>query len=106
MTIGHGYPITYNDPDLGRRMLPTLERVAGTDRVVEALPRTGAEDFSYFQQRVPGLYFWLGVRPENVVEADAAPNHSPRFILDEGALVLGVRAMANLAIDYLRSAED
>jgi amidohydrolase len=99
-----GYPVTVNDADLGRRMRPTLERVAGPGRVVTPLPRTGSEDFGHFAQRVPGFYFWLGVRPADVSPDEAAANHSPRFFVDESALGLGVRALAGLAIDYLGSA--
>ncbi|MDH3211308.1 MAG: amidohydrolase [Myxococcales bacterium] len=99
-----GYPVTVNDPELGRRMRPTLERVAGAENVVTPLPRTGSDDFGHFAQRVPGFYFWLGVRPQDVAAAEAAPNHSPRFFVDESALGLGVRAMAALAIDYLAQA--
>jgi amidohydrolase len=97
--VAGGYPVTWNHPELVRRMLPTLERVA--ERVVEAPPRTGAEDFAFYQERVPGFYFWLGVRSPDVPEAEAASNHSPRFLVDEAALPLGVRALASLALDYL-----
>ena len=96
-----GYPVTYNDPQLTARMEPTLERVAGPDRLLRGLPRTGAEDFSFLSQKAPGLYFWLGGRSPDVAEREAAPNHSPLFQVDEDALVLGVRAMANLAVDFL-----
>jgi len=96
-----GYPVTVNDPALTERMLPTLRRIAGDDRVIEVPPRTGGEDFAFFAQRVPGLYLWLGVRPPGVDRDDAAPNHSPNFFLDEDALVVGVRLMAGLAVDYL-----
>jgi amidohydrolase len=96
-----GYPITWNDPSLLARMRPTLERVAGAERVLDAPPRTGAEDFAFFQERIPGLYFWLGIRPAGVPESEAAPNHSPEFTVDESALGLGVRALANLAVDWL-----
>lgn len=100
VTIERGYPVTYNDPDLVRATLPTLERVA-PGRVLEALPRTGAEDFSYFAQEVPGFYFWLGIREPGTRLEDAAPNHSPMFRIDESALVLGVRALSNAAVDWL-----
>jgi amidohydrolase len=96
--IHDGYPVTRNDPALTRRMLPTLERVA--PRVVEALPRTGAEDFSFYAERIPGLYVWLGIRPPGVALEDGAPNHSPRFYIDEAALPLGVRVLAHLVLDY------
>ncbi len=83
-------------------MEPTLRRVAGTDRLTTGLPRTGAEDFSFFSQKVPGLYFWLGARSPDVAEKDAAPNHSPLFRVDESTLVVGVRALSSLAVDFLR----
>jgi amidohydrolase len=101
-----GYPITINDPELVAQMIPTLERIAGRDRVVRALPRTGAEDFAFYQERAPGFYLWLGVRPPDVSEEEAAPNHSPHFFVDEGALPLGVRALAGLAADFLESGAD
>jgi len=96
-----GYPITLNDPDLTRRMIPTLQRIAGRDQVIEALPRTGAEDFAFFQERVPGLYLWLGIRPAGVSADTAAPNHSPHFYVDESALVLGVRTLTGLTVDFM-----
>ena len=96
-----GYPITYNDPELVARMLPTLTRVAGPGNLVESVPRTGAEDFSFFAEQAPGLYFWLGIRPGDVADGEYAPNHSPAFFVDEAALELGVRAMVNLTLDYL-----
>jgi amidohydrolase len=99
--ISIGYPVTYNDPELTARMAPTLERVAGPDRLKLGLPATGAEDFSFFAQRAPGLYFRLGVRSPDVAAKDAASVHSPLFQVDESALLLGVRAMANLALDFL-----
>jgi amidohydrolase len=93
-----GYPITYNDPDLTASIRPTLERVAGAQQVIRPLPATGAEDFSFYQERVPGVYFWLGVRPANVSAEQAAPNHSPGFFVDESALLLGLRALAQLVV--------
>ena len=103
LEIRRGNPITWNDPGLVERMRPSLERVFGAGRVVEPLPRTGAEDFAYFAKAAPAVYFWLGVRPAGVAPEDAAPQHSPRFFLDEGALPLGVRAMTALALDFLAS---
>jgi amidohydrolase len=96
-----GAPVTYNDPELTQRMGPALERVAGRDQVTVAPPTTGAEDFSVFQQEVPGLYFFMGVTPRDRSLEDAAPNHSPFFYVDESGLALGVRAMAHLAWEYL-----
>jgi amidohydrolase len=100
VTIDSGYPVTRNDSTLTQRMMPSLARVAGQDVVVQPLV-TGAEDFSYFQERVPGLFFFLGVTPRNQDWRQAAANHSPYFFADEAALPTGVRAMASLAVDYL-----
>jgi amidohydrolase len=94
-------PVTYNDPDLTRRMVPTLERVAGPGLATEVPPITGSEDFSYYQQEVPGLYFFLGVIPDSIPLQEAASNHSPYFFADEAALPVGVRALANLALDFM-----
>jgi amidohydrolase len=99
--INEGVPVTYNDPALTEAMLPTLRKVYGAERVRYALPITGAEDFSFFQEQVPGFYFFIGGRPADMPVADAIPNHSPLFFVDEGALKLGVEVMSQLAVDYL-----
>jgi amidohydrolase len=93
-------PVTYNDPPLTSRMVATLERVLGKDKVTVGRPTTTAEDFSFFQQAAPGMFFFIGVTPKDRL-GQAAPNHSPRFFADEGVLVPGMRAMANLAVDFL-----
>jgi amidohydrolase len=98
-----GTPVTYNDPALARRMRPTLERIVGPERMQELAAQTVAEDFSHYQQRVPGLYFYLFVSPTEAGAAEPAPNHSPRFAVDERALPTGVRALAELALDFLES---
>jgi metal-dependent amidase/aminoacylase/carboxypeptidase family protein len=97
--IDRNVPVTANDPALTKRMLPTLQRVLG-DRLFEGPKLTPAEDFSYFQQQVPGLFLFLGITPEKEV-GSAPQNHSPRFLVDEAALVTGVRTLVNLSIDYL-----
>ena len=99
--ISEGYPVTENDPALTERMVPTLQRVAGDSPVTIEELVTAAEDFSYFQQRAPGLFFFLGVTPDDQDPETAPPNHSPLFFADEGALLVGVRALANLAVDYM-----
>ncbi len=97
--IYRGYPVTANDPKLTAKMLPTLERVA-PGKVKESELITGAEDFTYFQREVPGLFVFLGITPP--AQAGKAPaNHSPLFFVDEKALPTGVRALANLAVDYM-----
>jgi amidohydrolase len=94
-------PVTFNDTALTRQMRPTLERVLGRDHVSSAQITTTSEDYSLFQQKVPGIFFFLGITPKGTDPKTAAPNHSPRFFVDEAALGPGVRAMANLAVDYL-----
>src|SRR5438093_4254947 len=102
VTIETGYPVTYNDPKLTEQMAPTLRRLTPDVEVVN--PTLGAEDFSFYQQKVPGLFFFLGTRPKNQTADEAASNHSPLFYVDESGLGLGIRAMAHVAVDYLRSA--
>ncbi|MCC7042605.1 MAG: amidohydrolase [Acidobacteria bacterium] len=99
--IEPGYPVTVNDPGLTEQMAPTLARVAGKDRVSIIPPTTTSEDFSYFQQRVPGLFFFLGVTPPSQDWRTAAANHSPLFEADEGALPVGMRALGHLTLDFL-----
>lgn len=102
VTIPKGYPVTYNDPDLVARLLPTLKRPGLASGIKKLRPMTGSEDFAFFHQDIPGFYFFLGVNKERVDQQDAAPNHSPYFYVNEDALITGVRAMASLALDYLR----
>ena len=101
VTYTLGYPVTKNDPTLTERMVPTLKRVVGADHVVLG-PLTGtAEDFSFFQQKAPGMFVFLGVTPRDQDPSKAAMNHSPLFFADESALPVGVKVMTNLALDYL-----
>jgi len=102
VTIDSGYPMTSNDPALTEKMAPTLRRV--TSDVVVMNPTLGAEDFSFYQQKVPGLFFFLGTRPKNQSAEEAASNHSPLFYVDESGLGLGIRAMAHVAVDYISAA--
>jgi len=95
--------VTVNDPALTEAMLPTLARVAGAGRLELVAKVTGAEDFSFFQRIIPGLFFFVGVTPPGSDPKEAYSNHSPRFFADERALVIGVRALAHLACDYLES---
>jgi amidohydrolase len=97
--------VTINNEGLSDAMEPTLKRVAGPQNqpgagwaVQDKI--TGAEDFSFFDREAPGLYFVLGVTPPDQMEG-AAANHSPRFFVHEPALVQGVRALANLTVDYM-----
>lgn len=96
-----GYPVTWNDPALTAKMLPSLRRVAGAAVLDDVAPTTTSEDFSYYGQRVPSMLFFLGVNPPGADPANWAANHSPRFNPDEAALLTGVRALASLAADFL-----
>jgi amidohydrolase len=99
--IEKGYPITYNDPQLTEMMLPSLRQVAGPENVKLVKAITGAEDFSFFQKKIPGMYFFLGAMPKDIKKEDAAPHHSPDFYIDENSLKLGVRALSYLTLDYM-----
>jgi amidohydrolase len=101
--ISKHYPVTINDPALTEAMLPTLARVAGPGKLALIGKITGSEDFSLFQRLVPGLFIFLGVTPEDRDPFKVAPNHSPRFYVDERCLVTGVRALAHLAVDFLEA---
>ena len=107
-TVGIGdeyaYPVTYNDPALTERMRPTLSRIAGAGKLVETTPQTVAEDFSFYQQKIPGLFVFVGVRKPGASKEEYAPNHSPRFKVDEAGLPLGVRALVGLTLDYMTGA--
>ena len=99
--IDPGVPVTFNDPGLTTQMVPTLRRVYGEDNVYVSARVTGAEDFSFYQEKVPGFFFFIGGRPEEVPPNKAIPNHSPFFYVDEAALLPGVKVMSLLALDYL-----
>jgi amidohydrolase len=101
ITYTLGYPVTRNDTALTERMLPTLRRVAGADNVKLGALTGTAEDFSFFEQKVPGMFFFLGVTPKDQDPSKAAMNHSPLFFADESALPIGVKVMTNLTLDYL-----
>ena len=104
ITLGNA--VTTNDSALVQRMLPSLRRINGEQGVGTAQLTTTAEDFSALANRVPGIFLFLGVTPPGAVNDTVAANHSPRFFADEGALPVGVRALANLALDYLISTAD
>ena len=101
--IETGYPVTYNDPQLTSWAIPHLQALTGPDHVNTMDAIMGAEDFSFFQQEVPGFFFFLGGKPKGVLSSEAAPHHAPDFYIDESALKLGVRALSTLAVEYLCS---
>jgi amidohydrolase len=99
--ISKGLPITYNHIELTEKMLPTLQRIAGIEKVVNISAITGAEDFSFYQQEIPGLYFFLGGKSLDIKPEDASGHHTPNFVIDESGFVLGVKTMTALTLDYL-----
>jgi amidohydrolase len=94
-------PVTVNDPALTEKMLPTLKRIGGDGGSRPHQRVMVAEDFSYFQEKVPGLFYFVGITPKDQDMAAAAPNHSPRFYIDESGLLQGARSLAALAVDFL-----
>ncbi len=99
--LEYGYPVTVNDPELTMAMLPTLRSIAGEDNVVEIDLITGAEDFSYFQQEVPGFYFMLGATPAGQDAEKAPTNHSPYFYVDESTLLVGLDSLVAVTLGYM-----
>ncbi|WP_424275676.1 amidohydrolase [Eudoraea sp.] len=91
--------ITYNDPDLVVQMLPTIKRVAGEVNVQTQNAVTGAEDFSYFQEKVPGFFFFLGGMTAG--SNQSFPHHTPDFLIDDSGLLLGVKTLTEMSLDYL-----
>ena len=100
--IDHGYPVTVNNIELTKKMAPTLAGVVGKENLITTPLITGAEDFSYYALETPGMFFFLGVTPKGQDAVTAPSNHSPHFFADEKALQLGVNAMTQLVVDYLK----
>nr|WP_175597039.1 amidohydrolase [Peristeroidobacter soli] len=95
-------PVVMNNPQLTQRALPSLKRVAGDDKVVTLPLITGSEDFAYYADLIPSLFFYVGVTPPGQ-DANAAPsNHSPLFYIDEPSIAFATRALASVAVDYLQ----
>lgn len=94
-----GYPVTYNDPELTKMMVPSLEKAS--NNVVEVNAITGAEDFSFYAREVPGLFVFVGGKPLDVKPEDAAAHHTPDFYIDESGIITGVKAMLFLTLDYM-----
>lgn len=97
--IQNNTAITFNDVELTAQMLPTLQRVAGPGKVELVKATTGGEDFSFFQEEIPGFYFFLG--GQALETSQAAPHHTPDFFIDESGMLLGVKVMSQIALDYL-----
>ena len=102
LPLDYNYPITYNDPELTDKMVPTLIRSAGRENVIYSKPVTGAEDFSFFQEKIPGLYMWIGGKPLDISEADAPAHHTPEFYVDDSGMKTGVKLLTDLTLDYMK----
>lgn len=101
LPLDYSYPITYNDPALMRKMLPVLQRTAGEKNARLTKAVTGAEDFSFFQEKVPGLYLFVGGKTKGLPASEAPDHHTPEFRIDESGMKLGVKLLTNLTIDYM-----
>lgn len=99
--IAKGVPITYNNVDLTEKSLPSLQQVAGAENVHLIKAITGAEDFSFYQEKIPGFFFILGGKDPKSGPDEYFPHHTPDFKIDDSGLLLGVKAMTEIALDYL-----
>lgn len=98
-------PVVMNDPQLTQKVLPSLQRVAGNEHVLTLPLITGSEDFAYYADMIPSVFFYVGVTPPGQ-DANAAPsNHSPLFYIDEPGIAFATRALAAVAVDYLQAAK-
>jgi amidohydrolase len=98
-------PVLFNDPELTRKILPTLQRVAGADHVKETNVITASEDYSFFAQKIPSVFFFVGITPPDQDPLQAPSNHSDFFYLDERGIPVAMHAMTQVVLDYLESGE-
>lgn len=94
-------PVTYNDLALTQKMFPSLQKAAGASNTIVINAITGAEDFAFYQKKVPGLFFFVGAMPPDQDPNTVPSHHTPDFMVDEKAFVTGVKAMLNLTVDYM-----
>jgi len=95
--------VTYNTPELVKKMIPSLQSAAGIENVVEREWVTGAEDFSYYGTKAPSFFFYLGGMPKGNDPKMAPPHHTSQFFIDESGMKTGIKAFCNLVIDYMSS---
>ena len=101
VTIENKTPITYNDPELTEKMVGSLEKAAGKENVMRINAVTGAEDFAFFQQKVPGFFFFVGAMMSNQDPNVMPSHHTPDFMIDELGMLTGLKAMLNVTLDYM-----
>jgi amidohydrolase len=96
-------PVTYNDPALTEKMVPSLRKAAGVKNVILINAVTGAEDFAFYQQRVPGFFFFVGAMPPDQDPTKVPAHHTPDFMIDERGFITGLKALLNVTLDYMFS---
>jgi amidohydrolase len=101
LPVGDSNPVLSNDPALTARVKASISATIGAEHVIEAKPWMASEDFAYFAQAVPSVYFFVGATPQGQDASKAPANHSPKFFLDEGALKIGMESMLQASLDYL-----
>lgn len=101
VTIDKKMPVTYNNEKLTHQMVSSLQRAAGANNVFEIPPDTGSEDFSYYLEKVPGMFFFVGACPPDVDPVKAASHHTPDFMMDERCMLTGLKAMLQITFDYM-----
>ncbi|MFD2245973.1 amidohydrolase [Pontibacter ruber] len=94
-------PVTYNDPALTERMLPVLQTIAGNDNVIHTKAVMGAEDFAFYQEKIPGLFVFVGGMQKGKKPEEVAPHHTPDFVIDESGMKLGVKTLTHLTLNYM-----
>ena len=99
--LGDSNPVLVNNPALAVRVRDSIRKAVGSEHVIEARPWMASEDFAYFADAVPGVYFFVGATPLGQDASKAPANHSPKFFLDEGALKIGMESMLQASLDYL-----
>lgn len=101
VTIRRGTPVTFNDPELTRKMIPSLQKAAGAENTIEINAITGAEDFAFYQKKIPGFFFFVGAMPPDQDPATVPAHHTPDFMIDERGLLTGLKAMLQVTLDYM-----
>ncbi|HMQ00675.1 MAG TPA: amidohydrolase [Cyclobacteriaceae bacterium] len=94
-------PVTFNDPELTEKVVGSLRKAAGADKVVRINAITGAEDFAFYQKKIPGFFFFVGAMPANQDPNTVPSHHTPDFMIDESAMLTGLKAMLHLTLDYM-----
>jgi len=92
--------VTYNNPELVKKMLPSLQKAAGEENVLPMDAMTGSEDFSFFGDKVPSFFFFLGGMKKGQDPKTSFPHHTPDFYIDEGGFKTGIKAFCQMVIDY------